>query len=96
TIRPPGSLGQTPLEALQAVEGITDSFGSLSFPELSIDQAVPLAQYVAALNVKYMLLVAVDETNAEAWYAALRSFPSTGLILSGIASQYKEAIPAAI
>ncbi|MCO8160976.1 DUF3383 domain-containing protein [Pseudomonas sp. 21LCFQ010] len=96
TIRSPGSLGQTPLEALQAVENITDSFGSLSFPVLNIEQAVPLAQYNAALNVKYMLLVAVNETNAEAWHAALRSFPSTGLILSGIANQYKEAIPAAI
>lgn len=91
-----GREAQIPLEALQAAEDITDSFGSLSFPTLTLEQAVPLAHYVAALNVKYMLLIAVSETATESFYAALRGFPSVGLVLSGIAGQYKEAIPAAI
>lgn len=96
TIKAPGSEAQTPLEALRAVENITDSFGSLSFPGLSIEHAIDVARYNAALNVKYMLLLAVRETDAESWYAALRGFPSVGLILSGIAGEYKESIPAAV
>lgn len=95
-IQAPGVDTQTPLQALQAVENITDSFGSISFQALELEQAVPLAQYNAALNVKYMLLIAVDMTTAESFHAALRSVPSVGLVLSTTAGQYKEAIPAAI
>lgn len=95
-IHSPGSNAQTPLEAFRAAEQITDSFGSFSFPSLTVEQAIELAAYNAAQNVKYMLLVPVSAANAQDFYAALSSTASVGLILNGTAGQYKEAIPAAI
>jgi hypothetical protein len=92
----PGSVVQTPLQALQAAEDITDSFGSFSYPTITVDEAVPVAQYNAALNVKYMFLIGVSAATAQSFYAALQSFASTGLMLNGASGQYKESIPAAI
>ncbi|UVE47610.1 DUF3383 domain-containing protein [Pseudomonas chlororaphis] len=95
-ITSPGSAVKTPLEALQAAEDITDSFGSFSFPTINEAQALPAAQYNAGLNVKYMFLIAVTSSNAQSMYAALQGFASVGLVLNGTAGQFKESIPAAI
>lgn len=92
----PGSNAQTPLEAFIAAEQITDSFGSASFPSMTVEQAVEVAAYNAAQNVKYMLLVPVTAANAQDFHASLSSIASVGLVLNGTAGQYKESIPAAI
>jgi hypothetical protein len=95
-IMSPGSVVQTHLEALQAAEDITDSFGSFTYPSITVEDAIPVAQYNAGLNVKYMFLVGVTAADAQSYYAALKSFASVGLVLNGVVGQYKESIPCAI
>lgn len=97
TIYSPGLDAESPLEAFRRVEQITDSFGSASFgASITEAQAVALAQYIAAQNVKYQFYVPVTADNEASFYAALKDIQSTGLILNGTAGQYKESIPAAI
>jgi hypothetical protein len=92
----PGSVAQTPLEALQAVEQITDSFGSFSYPTVTVAQALEVAQYNAALNVKYMFLISATKANAQDFYAALQALASVGVVINATAGEYKESLPAAI
>jgi hypothetical protein len=97
TILSPGADAQSPLEALQAAEAVTDSFGSLSYgATITLAEAIEVAAYVAALNVKYQFYHTVAFDTYVAAYAAMAQFASTGLILNGIAGEYKEALPAAI
>ena len=57
-------------------------FGSATFlSELSLEQAVTLAQYAAGENVKYQLHLTVTKDNAEDFSAALIGTASTGLNL---------------
>lgn len=96
-IMSPGSAIQTPLQALQAAEQITDSFGSFSFgAAVSVAQALAVASYNAALNIKYMYLQPVTSVTAQDYFAALSSTASVGLVLNGVSGQFKESIPAAI
>ncbi|URG13033.1 DUF3383 domain-containing protein [Stenotrophomonas phage B2] len=97
-IESPGSDQQTLSEAFIAAEEVSDSFGSASFGATNLDlgEAVELAEYVAAANVKYQQYWVVNRQNAEAWSAAMIGTASQGLILSTIAGQYKEALPMAI
>lgn len=95
-IKSPGVLAQTPLEAFRRAEQVTDSFGSASFPELTLEQAVDLGLYVAGENVKYQLYVSVTRANFQDFSDALIGVASVGLILNSTAGEYKEAIPAAI
>lgn len=93
----PGVDAQTPLDAFQAAEQVSDSFGSASFgPTLTTDEHKAVAQYVAGENVKYQYYVSVTPGTYTAIAAALTGIASTGLILNGTAGEYKEAIPAAI
>ena len=97
TIRSPGVAAQSPIEAFQAAEQISDSFGSASFGDtIQLADAVTLAQYVAGENVKYMMLWPVTVSNYSAWSAALLGIASNGLVLNKTAGEYKEAIPMAI
>lgn len=98
----PGTLAQTPLEAFQRAEQVTDSFGTASFSrqgyimDLETD-VIPLAQYIASLNVKYMMLWTVTPLNAADWSAALINTASNALILTeDMTSQHDEALPMAI
>lgn len=92
----PGAAAQTPLEALQAAEQITDSFGSFSYPSITVPQSLEVAQYNAALNVKYMFLVAATKVNAQDFYAALQALASVGVVINATAGEFKESLPAAI
>lgn len=98
TIYSPGSDAEEPVEALQRVENITDSFGSFSFfgSPLGIPQVVAVAQYNAALNVKYQFYVSATPLTASDLSAALINIQSVGVILNDTAGEYKEALPAAI
>ena len=93
----PGVAAQNPLDAFQAAEEASDSFGSASFGESITDvEAKAVAQYVAGENVKYQFYVSVTPSTYTATVAALSGIQSTGIILNGTPGEYKEAIPAAI
>lgn len=97
-INSPGSAAQSLLEAFKAAEDITDSFGSASFPgrNLSLEEAIEVAEYVAAANVKYQMYWAVTADTADAWHAALQQTASNALILNTVATENKEALPMAV
>lgn len=95
----PGAAAQSPLEALQVAEQVTDSFGSFSYSAagaVTIDQAEAVALYNAGLNVKYQFYYQVAMATAAQVYAALSQYASTGLILNGLVGEFKESLPAAI
>ena len=97
TILSPGSVVQTPLEALVATEDVTDSFGSLSYGvAIDLAETIDVATYVAGLNVKYQFYVSVSLATYNAHFAALKALASVGLVLNVKAGEYKEALPAAI
>lgn len=97
SVQSPGIAAQSPLAAFIAAEQLTDSFGSASFQDdMTLEQAVDLATYVAAQNIKYQLYISVSRANYETWSAALIGIPSVGLILNATADQYKESLPQAI
>lgn len=93
----PGVEAQEPIDAFQAAEQASDSFGSASFGEsITVDQTEAVALYVAGENIKYQFYVSVTPSTYTATAAALDGIQSTGLILNATAGEYKEAIPAAI
>lgn len=97
SVQSPGIAAQSPLAAFIAAEEITDSFGSASFQDdMTLEQAVDLATYVAAQNIKYQLYLSVSRANYETWSAALIGIPSVALILNATANEYKESLPQAI
>lgn len=97
TVVSPGSDGQTLLEAFVAAEAVTDSFGSASFgAETPLAEALDVAEYVSAQNVKYQMYWSVNSVNADTWSAAMIGTASQGLILNETPGEYKEAIPMAI
>lgn len=98
SVQSPGSVAQTPLAAFLAAENISDSFGSATFSDedMTLDQAIALATYVASKNVKYQIYFSVSRANYQAWAAAMLNIPSVGLILNATAGQYKETLPMAI
>lgn len=98
SVQSPGAIAQTPLEAFISAEKITDSFGSATFSDedVTLEDAISLATYVAAQNVKYQIYFSVTRANYEAWSAALLNIASTGLILNAKAGEYKETVPMAI
>lgn len=99
TVFSPGAAIQTPLEALQAAEQVTDSFGSFSYNAASavtLLQADAVALYNAGLNVKYQFYYQVTLANAAQTFAQLSQYASTGLILNVRVGEYKESLTAAI
>lgn len=93
----PGSVAQTPLEALRAAESITDSFGTFSYEvPVPLADALAVATYNASLNVKYMYLHVVNMANFAAHSEALLGIASVGLVLNVKPMEFKEAMPQAI
>jgi len=92
----PGTVAQTALDAFQAAEQVSDSFGTSSGIDCDLDEAVALSEYIAGENVKYQHYWSVDSTTAATWSAAMIGTASTGLILNGTAGEYKEALPQAV
>lgn len=96
-VESPGAAAQTPLEAFIAAEKLTDSFGSASFSdELTLEQAIDLATYVAEQNIKYQIYFSVNRSDYEVYSAALIGTPSVGLILNETIGEWKESLPMAI
>lgn len=96
TIYSPGSAIQTQLQALQAAEQITDSFGSFSFESMTTSDAVAVATYNASLNVKYMMLVPVAKADAQNYFAVLQNIQSVGVVVNNTSGEYKESLVMAI
>lgn len=97
TIFSPGATAEEPIAALRKAENVTDSFGTFAYgASITLAQAIAIAQYTAALNVKYQFYHTVGFANYNAASAALRQFASTGLILNGRAGEYKESLPMAV
>lgn len=88
---------QSPLQAFQRAEDVSDSFGTSSFPgDIAVISAVPLAQYIAGLNIKYQHYWSVSPSTYEDFTAAMINTASNGLILNNTAGQFKEALPMAV
>lgn len=98
SVASPGLDSQSPLEAFIAAESVSDSFGSATFSDedVTLDQAVALAQYVAEQNVKYQIYFSVSRTNYASWADALKAIASVGLVLNATAGEHKESLPMAI
>jgi len=97
TIFSPGAAAEEPIDALRNAENVTDSFGSFAYgATITLAQAIAVATYNAALNVKYQFYHTVSFANYDAASAALLQFASTGLILNGIVGEYKESLPMAV
>ncbi|WP_193016128.1 DUF3383 domain-containing protein [Proteus sp. FME41] len=92
-----GNTAQTALQAFTAAEVISDSFGSATFlTELSVEQSVELAEYVAGENIKYQLYLSVPDKQAEIYSKALIGTASTGLNLKTDEGFFVQALPMAI
>ena len=92
-----GNVAQTALQAFIAAEAISDSFGSATFlTELSVEQSVELAEYIAGENVKYQLYLSVPDKQAEIYSKALMGTASTGLNLKTEDGFFVQALPMAI
>jgi hypothetical protein len=93
----PGAAAESPLDALTKAEAVTDSFGSFAYGStITLAQAIEVATYNAAQNVKYQFYHTVTFENYNAASAALFAIPSVGLILNGLAGEYKESLPMAV
>jgi hypothetical protein len=102
TVYSPGSAIKTPLEAFVDAEQVTDSFGTVSFGNgslianiITVPQALELAQYIAAQNVKYQLYVQASKASAQDYEAALDAIQSVGGIINATPLEWKEALPMA-
>ncbi len=92
-----GADPQTPVEAFQASEQISDSFGSAFFMDgVPLADAVELATYVAAENVKYQLFIDVPRVQAAEYSEAFINTASVGLNLEATSGPSISHLPMAI
>jgi hypothetical protein len=93
----PGVAAQEPLDAFLASVQVSDNFGSFAFiPALTANQVAAVATQNDTYNVKFMYLVPVQAADAASYYAALSGFSGVASILSPLATEYPELLPAAI
>lgn len=93
----PGVAIQEPLDAFLASVQVSDNFGSFAFiPTVSQAQAVAVATQNDTYNVKFMYLIGIAQTDAAAYYGALSGLSGVATILSPIATEYPELLPAMI
>jgi len=88
---------QTVTDTLSVSTTLNNNFGSYNFiDELTNDQILESAIFADGRNVEFMNLVKVTTTNRAAISALISGYASTGMVLSPLASQYPELLPAAI
>lgn len=72
---------QNPIDVMSAVNQTNNGFGSFAFiDKLDIVTHVSLALWNKALNVKYVYMVPVTQTDAVAWSAELKTIGSTQMV----------------
>lgn len=88
---------QTVTDTLSVSTTLNNNFGSYNFiDELTNDQILGSAIFADGRNVEFMNLVKVTTTNRAAISALISGYASNGMVLSPLASQYPELLPAAI
>jgi hypothetical protein len=88
---------QTVTDTLSVSTTLNNNFGSYNFiDELDNDQILESAIFADGRNVEFMNLVKVTATNRAAISALISGYASSGMVLSPLASQYPELLPAAI
>jgi len=88
---------QTVTDTLSVSTTLNNNFGSYNFiDELTNDQILESAIFADGRNVEFMNLVKVTTTNRAAISALIGGYASTGMVLSPLANQYPELLPAAI
>lgn len=93
----PGVAVQEPLDAFLASVQVSDNFGSFAFiPTLTDVQVAAVAAQNDTYNVKFAYLTPVTMANAASTYAALSGFSGVAAILSPLATEFPELLPAAI
>ena len=93
----PGVAVQEPLDAFLASVQVSDNFGSFAFiPTVTASQIAAVAAQNDTYNVKFMYLVPIIAADAVTTYAALSGFSGVAAILSPLAGEYPELLPAMI
>ena len=96
----PGVAVQEPLDAFLASVQVSDNFASFNFmsptPAITQTQVVNLATQNDTYNVKFLYLVGIAATDAAAYYAALSGLSGVATVLSPLATEYPELLPAMI
>ena len=93
----PGVAAQEPLDALLASVQVSDNFGSFAFiPTITASQIAAVAAQNDTYNVKFMYLVPIAAADAASTYAALSGLSGVASILSPLATEYPELLPAMI
>lgn len=88
---------QTITDTLSVSTTLNNNFGSYNFiDELTNDQIVESAVFADGCNVEFMYLLPVLTTNRSAISALIGGYASSGMVLSPLASEYPELLPAAI
>ena len=92
-----GIAAQTVTDALSTSTSLSNNYGSFDFiPALTNDQIVERATFANGRNVEFMNLQKVSKTNRVTIAGLVGGFASTGLVLSPLANEYPELLPAAI
>lgn len=92
-----GVAAQTVTEVLAASTGLNNNYGSFDFiPDMTDEQILERAVWADGRNVEFMNLQRVQTTNRQSIYDAVNGYASTGLVLSPVATEYPELLPAAL
>lgn len=93
----PGVATQEPLDAFLASVQVSDNFGSFAFiPTITDVQVAAVAAQNDTYNVKFMYLHPMAAANAASLYAALSGYSGVACVLSPLAAEYPELLPAMI
>lgn len=93
----PGVAAQEPLDAFLASVQVSDNFGSFAFiPALTANQVAAVASQNDTYNVKFMYLVPIAAGDAASYYGALSGLSGVATVLSPLATEYPELLPAMI
>lgn len=93
----PGVAVQEPLDAFLASVQVSDNFGSFAFiPTITAAQVAAVAAQNDTYNVKFMYLHPMIASDAATLYAALSGYSGVACILSPLATEYPELLPAMI
>ncbi|XAO54186.1 tail sheath protein [Yersinia phage vB_YenM_P744] len=97
-ITSPGSAGGGVVPFVVEADEISDNYGSISFVgELSIEDYVEVCAWNTTQNVKYQVMVPVNQTNWSTWQTLLSSYSGSGLTLVADTNiEHDEDIPGII
>lgn len=93
----PGVAVQEPLDAFLASVQVSDNFGSFAFiPTITAAHVAAVAAQNDTYNVKFLYLHPMIASDAASLYAALSGYSGVACVLSPLAAEYPELLPAMI